>query len=146
MLKNHFTVVFSGSGLDHIKHVNGLYISDWSVLRVLLMTLKTFNSKPENKKFNLLNQIASPFPTKQRINLARGPNIARWEVNLKCGSYESTFYRWTAAFYGAKISRRVKKSLSFEGRPSSNFSIEIYSRNLVKIWIFWSIFFWVFLP
>ena len=28
----------------------------------------------------------------------------------------------------------------FEGWPSSNFSIEIYKRNLVKIWVFWSIF------
>ena len=29
------------------------------------------------------------------------------------GSYESTFYRWTATFYGTKISLRVKKFLIF---------------------------------
>ena len=55
------------------------------------------------------------------------------------GSYESTFYRWTATFYGMKLSRHVKKLLSFEGRPSDIFSVE--TRNLVKIWCFWSIFF-----
>ena len=57
------------------------------------------------------------------------------------GSCESTFYRWTATFYGMKLSRCVKKLLSSEGRPSDNFSIEIYRGNLVKIWCFWSIFF-----
>ena len=57
------------------------------------------------------------------------------------GSHESTFYLWPAAFYGMKLSRRVKKLLSFEGRPSDIFTIEIYRRNLVKIWCFWSIFF-----
>ena len=57
------------------------------------------------------------------------------------GSYESTFYRWTAAFYVTKLSRHVKKLLSFEGQPSDNFPIEMYRRTLVKIWSFWSIFF-----
>ena len=37
------------------------------------------------------------------------------------GSFESTFYRWTAAFYGTKILRRVKKLLTFEGQSSDNF-------------------------
>ena len=32
------------------------------------------------------------------------------------------------------IALGVKKLLSFEGWPSDNFSIEIYRRNLVKIW------------
>ena len=45
-------------------------------------------------------------------------------------SYESTFYRRAAAFYGTKLSRRVKKLLSFEGRPSDNFSEE-FCPNLV---------------
>ena len=56
-------------------------------------------------------------------------------------SYESTFYCWTAAFYGTKISRRVKKLLTVEGQPLDSFPIEIYRGNLVKIWSFWSIFF-----
>ena len=69
------------------------------------------------------------------------------------GSYESTFYNWIAAFYGMKISRSTKKLLSFEGRPSDKFSIEIHRRwNLAKIWCFcnsivtdseWSIACWI---
>ena len=50
------------------------------------------------------------------------------------GSYVSTFYRWTDAFYGTKISRRDKKLLIFEGQPLDNFPIKIYRGNLVKIW------------
>ena len=42
------------------------------------------------------------------------------------GSYESTFYHWTAAFYGTKILRRVKKLLTFEVQSSDNFPIEIF--------------------
>ena len=42
------------------------------------------------------------------------------------GSYESTFYRWTAAFYGPKISRCVKKFLSIEDGLLDNFSTEIH--------------------
>ena len=57
------------------------------------------------------------------------------------GTYESTFYCWTAAFYGKKISRSLKKLLTFEGQRLDSFSIEIYRGNLVKIWSFWSIFF-----
>ena len=34
-----------------------------------------------------------------------------------------------------------QKLLSFEGRPWDNFPIEIYRRNSIKIWSFWSIFF-----
>ena len=73
------------------------------------------------------------------------PSPLRWEGGpghfCIFGSYESTFYCWTAAFYGTKISRRVKKLLTFEGQSSDNFPIEIYRGNLVKIWSFWSIFF-----
>ena len=52
------------------------------------------------------------------------------------GSYESTFYCWTAAFYGMKISCRVKKLLRFEGWLSHIFSIQIHRGNLAKIWCF----------
>ena len=46
-------------------------------------------------------------------------------------SYESTLYCRTAAFYGTKISRRVKKLLTFEGQPLDSFPIVIYRENLV---------------
>ena len=73
------------------------------------------------------------------------PSPLRWEGGpghfCIFGSYESTFYCWTAAFYGMKQSHCVKKLFSFENLPSDNISIEIYRRNLVKIWSFWSIFF-----
>ena len=42
------------------------------------------------------------------------------------GSYESTFYLRTAAFYRSKISCLVKKLLSFEGWWSDHILIEIY--------------------
>ena len=53
-------------------------------------------------------------------------------------SYESTFYHQTAAFYRTKISGCVKKLLSFENQLSNKFPIEIYRKNLIKIWLFWS--------
>ena len=74
------------------------------------------------------------------VKLCRIMSILSKNIAVQSGgTYESTFYRWTAAFYGMKLSRRVKKLLSFVGRPSDNFSIEIYGRNLVKIWSFLSI-------
>ena len=39
------------------------------------------------------------------------------------------------------IDKQPLFSLSFEGWPSDNFPIEVYRRNFVKIWLFWSIFF-----
>ena len=58
------------------------------------------------------------------------------------GHMKVPFYRWTAPFYRMKLSRRVKKLLSFESWSSDIFSIEIYRRNFVKIWCFWFIFFY----
>ena len=46
-------------------------------------------------------------------------------------SYESILYCLTTAFYGTKLSRRVKKLLSFQGWRSDNFPTEICRRNLV---------------
>ena len=57
------------------------------------------------------------------------------------GSYESIFITEQPLFVERKLSRRVKKLSIFEDRPSDNLPIEIYRRNLVKIWYFWSIFF-----
>ena len=57
------------------------------------------------------------------------------------GSYESIFITEQPLFVERKLSRRVKKLSIFEDRPSDNLPIEIYRRNLVKIWSFGSIFF-----
>ena len=54
-----------------------------------------------------------------------------WGHFCMFGSYERTCYCWTAAFYGTKKARRVKKLLTFEGQPSDNFPVEIYRGNLV---------------
>ena len=64
-----------------------------------------------------------------------------WGHFCNFGSHESTFYRRTAAFYVTKISRCVKKILSFEGQSSDHFPMEIYRRNLVEFHSFLSIFF-----
>ena len=65
----------------------------------------------------------------------------RGHFGMSC-SYESTFYCGTAAFYGMKISWRVKKLLRFEGQPWHVFSIQIYRGNFSKIWCFLSMFFY----
>ena len=118
------------------------------------------------KKQNLRSPLLSPFSWKQILTPLRREGGSGGHFGMFC-SYESTFYCWTAAFYGMKISCRVKKLLRFEGRPSyvfsilptvkweivkkllrfegrpsHVFSIQIYRRNLSKIWCFLSIFFY----
>ena len=62
-------------------------------------------------------------------------------------SYEITFYCWTAAFHGMKISCWVKKLLRSEGRPSHIFSVQIYRGIYPKFDVFGPYFsiFWPFM-
>ena len=77
------------------------------------------------------------------LGVLKARGWSRGHFGMFC-SYEGTFYCWTAAFYGIKISYRVKKLLRFEGRSLHVFSIQIYRGNLAKIWCFLFIFFFFF--
>ena len=136
---------------------NPFHIFQWgSCQTVDILSSKTFWNSAissfskkwlfSNKKYFHISQTCKNDSAPPSLHLKIGPNFkARGGVRGHFGMfclYESTFYCWTAAFYGMKISCRVKKLLKFEGRPSHVFSIQIYRGNLAKIWCFLSIFFY----